>query len=321
MKEKKLDNRGTIENRFCYSVAEIDKGIYQIAVWDIGSKEYRIEENAQSMSLRFVKLKFKSGNKKFRDRHILEQINKVKELLKEDYIEYITKIAGGQPYLGNILVSLQCKSVKRIAAMKDTIKKELKKAEPSYRILEIGSWAGQSTMIWGLACKERGRGKVFCIDTWEGAGNVAWMQNKKRMIYNLFQHNIGASGLEDYVVAMNGTSDDFAGILKPNSFDFIYIDGDHAYKQFKRDLVNYKEFVRVGGILCGDDLELYLKDIDLAYTKKYCEKDFVDEPNTGKGYHPGIALGVYEVFGDSISMKEGFWAVRKAKGGWEKVEL
>ncbi len=239
----------------------------------------------------------------------------------KDYFIYLYKMLTGQPYLGIVLKSLQNLSIKRITVMESIIEKELKDAESPYRILEIGSWAGQSTMIWGLACKRRGRGKIFCVDTWKGADNVIWMQNMKHKILKLFYHNIKASGLEDYVVAINGSSDEIANILRKDSFNFIYIDGDHSYKQFKKDLANYTEFVKVGGILCGDDLDLFPRDVDMVYTKKHCQEDFIDEPNTGKGYHPGIALGIYEVFGDNISMKEGSWAMRKTKDDWENVEL
>jgi len=238
-----------------------------------------------------------------------------------DYFIYLHKILTNQPYLGIVLRSLQCLNTKRITVMESMIEKELKDAETPYRILEIGSWAGQSTMVWGLACKKRGRGKVFCVDTWKGADNVIWMQNMKHKILKLFYHNIKASGLEDHIVPINGSSDEIANILRKDSFNFIYIDGNHSYKQFKKDLVNYMKSVKVGGILCGDDLNLFPKEIDMAYTREHCEEDFIDEPNTGKAYHPGIALGIYEVFGNNIVMKEGFWAMRKMKGNWETVEL
>jgi len=36
--------------------------------------------------------------------------------------------------------------------------------------------------------------------------------------------------------------------------DFIYIDGEHSYKQTKKDMINYWDKLKVGGILAGHDI-------------------------------------------------------------------
>jgi len=39
-------------------------------------------------------------------------------------------------------------------------------------------------------------------------------------------------------------------------FDWVYIDGDHSYKEVKQDIKNYQPLVKPGGLLCGDDWQL-----------------------------------------------------------------
>jgi len=129
------------------------------------------------------------------------------------------------------------------------------------------------------------------------------------------------SGLEEYIIQIKASSYTVIDILQPNKFDFVYIDGDHAYAQFKRDLLNYTKVVKIGGIICGDDLEICPDEIDVISAKKYYEEDAIVDPKTKKRFHPSIALSVLEVFGNDISMKNGFWAMRRVKDNWESIIL
>lgn len=52
------------------------------------------------------------------------------------------------------------------------------------------------------------------------------------------------------------TSIDAAQIIKPDSLDFIYIDGDHSYDGAKSDFITYTPKLKVGGLLMGDDYSL-----------------------------------------------------------------
>jgi|TARA_Y100000310_G_C20670619_1_gene810066 hypothetical protein len=48
-------------------------------------------------------------------------------------------------------------------------------------------------------------------------------------------------------------SDDAADLIKDNSLDFIYIDGNHQYEFVKSDLKNYYKKVKKGGFFGGHD--------------------------------------------------------------------
>lgn len=189
-----------------------------------------------------------------------------------------------RPYFGPSLCAGQVWST-RYPVMRKLINKELENANSSYKILEIGTWAGHSATLWASACKEKNKGIVFCIDTWGASDNAPETMKrvvKKNMIFKLFLHNLETGGLKDYIVPIKGSSDTIAEILQPNTFNFVYIDGDHAYTQFKKDLLNYMKVVKINGIICGDDLEVYPNEIDIANAKRYCEEDFIVDPKSKK---------------------------------------
>lgn len=229
---------------------------------------------------------------------------------------------SGRPYFGPYLCARQL-WLERYPTMRKLIEQELKMGSSSYKILEIGAWAGQSTILWASVCKENKKGMVFVVDTW-GASNNAPKEMlraiKNNRIFSIFLHNIETSGVRDYIVPIKGSSDVITEILRLEIFDFVYIDGDHAYTQFKKDLLNYMKIVKINGILCGDDLELFSDEIDNLNAKRHCEEDFIFDPKSKKYFHPGITLGIKDVFGN-VSMKNGFWAMRRAKDGWETVIL
>ncbi len=244
-------------------------------------------------------------------------------------IELISKKIGfefmkliGRPYFGSYLCACQMWP-DRHSIMRKLIEQELKMGDSSYKVLEIGSWAGQSAILWASVCKEKKKGMVFLIDTWRTTDNapeaMKWAVKKNR-IFKLFLHNIEKSGVKDYIVPIKGASDTIAEILQPNIFDLVYIDGDHAYTQFRKDLLNYMKVVKTGGIICGDDLELHPNEIDILHAKEHCEEDFILDLKSKVYFHPGIALGINEVFGD-VSMKNGFWVMRKVKDEWKTVNL
>lgn len=51
-------------------------------------------------------------------------------------------------------------------------------------------------------------------------------------------------------------SSSFSEKLQDETLDFIFIDGDHSYEGFIRDLKNYYCKVKKGGIVSGDDISI-----------------------------------------------------------------
>jgi predicted O-methyltransferase YrrM len=243
------------------------------------------------------------------------------------YIRYHYSLARGVPYTGTMFYA-SFMHEPREPVMKNLLKSEIARDPKNpYKILEIGTWGGASAIMWAKTLVEMGNpGTVFCIDNWRPYPSVELQRMKEGLkndrIFKLFNHNIKMAGVEDRIVPMRAPSNTFAPLLAPEIFDMVYIDGDHTYNQFKRDVQNYGKCVKIGGIVCGDDLEYYPSEIDLEFTYKNSEdtRDNLTDPKKGITYHPGVVLVVHEMFGD-VSMKNGFWAMRRTKDGWEKVTL
>jgi len=67
------------------------------------------------------------------------------------------------------------------------------------------------------------------------------------------------------------------------SFDFVFVDGDHRYEGVRRDIVAWQPKVRLGGMLCGHD-----------YTPRY----------------PGVMQAVDEIGRRVITGEDYCWMVR-----------
>ncbi|MET4736715.1 putative O-methyltransferase YrrM [Bradyrhizobium japonicum] len=198
-------------------------------------------------------------------------------------------------------------------------------------ILEVGSWAGASTITWARAIKDLGlSGSVHCVDIWEPyfdlEANKAEIYEKMNraaehgVIFEEFRRNIAAAGVEHIVTITKGNSRDILPILPENSYQIVFIDGSHLYADIYRDIIQAKRLVADDGIICGDDLELSVEAVDQAAHRKNLvdNVDFTEDPSTGVSYHPGVSQAIADAFGE-VSVWDGLWAVRRTRKGFETI--
>ena len=110
--------------------------------------------------------------------------------------------------------------------------------------LEIGTFMGVSARVITRALAPGA--KLYCIDPWEihhGKENPCWTICKRE----LRRH-----GLLSRVVFLQGLSHEMEAAMS-DSFDFIFIDGDHSYEGLKRDWGIVLRHLAPGGILCLHD--------------------------------------------------------------------
>ena len=163
-------------------------------------------------------------------------------------------------------------------------------AKEKMRVLEVGSWCGDSTVEIGTEVKKHG-GHLYCIDWWKGnPGTNLEKAALQTDIYLEFWNRIIAEGLDDTVIPIRGKSDDISPILANETFDMVYIDADHRYPQVERDILNYAKLIMEGGILCGDDCEGRLHDFDLDFLEAGKYSDFHET------VHCGVVLSVGNYF-------------------------
>lgn len=246
------------------------------------------------------------------------------------YLAYRAYRLLGRPYFGIWLGSSQGNPFRHkylsesIGILVALLRARGRKPEASkVRVLEIGAYAGASAILWAQALKRHrvGDAKVISVDPWDRYLNL---ENNDRLryrmmnralaegkIFRLFHDNIKAAGVADVCTPIKGRSVDVMERLEKESFDLIYIDGDHHLDAVREDIRKALPLLKDGGILCGDDLEMQLADIDPDYGRRHVDRDMVVDPLTGVAYHPGVTIAVAEFFGRRIACYEGYWAVRK----------
>jgi len=130
-------------------------------------------------------------------------------------------------------------------------------------VVEIGAWVGVSTCYLGLGLRAAGGGKIYAVDTFLGTTlnevtRGAWKKTVSRLggsTLELFEQNIEALGLQEYVVAVVQTSAEAAQEWQGGELDLLYIDGDHVYEAVKLDYEGWADKVREGGWIVFHDYD------------------------------------------------------------------
>jgi hypothetical protein len=240
----------------------------------------------------------------------------------------------GESYFGTDLCANQGASrYKYFSMLADLVRKET----PAL-VLEVGAWAGNSLVAWDLAFNKSA--SLVVVDAWEpyfdGYGTSDLMHAHSIMnaaassgeIFRLFMHNIQACGIDKRVLIQRGDSRTILPELAKEyagKFDLIFIDGDHRYDVAVCDVRNAVSLIREGGILCGDDLEAQLYELNGLNRHKMAlvaNADYIAHVETGQGlidgYHPGVTQAVAEIIGP-VSCFEGLWAVKRTSNRWECI--
>lgn len=133
-------------------------------------------------------------------------------------------------------------------------------------VVEIGAWKGRTTSVLCTACKE---GHVIAVDHFQGSASEmnTFEEVRRADIFRQFMENTKqCSNLS--ILRMDSIK---AGLLfKPKSIDMVFIDGDHEYRAFRKDLEVWSDVARV--LIAGHDfgnhpgIEEALKDLGMKYT-------------------------------------------------------
>lgn len=179
------------------------------------------------------------------------------------------------------------------------------------KLLEIGTWCGDSSMVLGEVARKH-NGHLYCIDWWKGnTGTELEQIATKQDIFSFFWERVLKNELADVIIPIRCKSEDVAGILAADTFDMIYIDGDHRFESVQRDIINFAPLVRPGGILCGDDCEGRLDDFDQDFLDSGRDVDYYETVHCGVVMAVGAAFPVY-------SIDYNIWSVRRLENGWQQ---
>lgn len=165
------------------------------------------------------------------------------------------------------------------------------------RILEIGSWFGAgSTQIFSNYAE-----LIVCVDHWKGNENETHRRLASELNpFQIFKENTFA--FADRLIAIHADSKKIGSLLREQTFDLIFIDGDHRYAQTKLDIMNTLPLVKKGGILCGHDCEGRPTESNRATLGSLLASDHTKSIFINfKEMHPGVILAVDECL-DNVSL-------------------
>lgn len=127
--------------------------------------------------------------------------------------------------------------------------------KPDSVICEIGVWKGEfASFLLSLRPKH-----LVLVDPFQGTvssgdehgNNVkdAYLPLEYLVLNQKYKHNPN-------ITLLRGYSHELLPHFAKETFDVMYIDGDHSYQGVKVDLALAKQLVKKNGLICGHDYEM-----------------------------------------------------------------
>lgn len=125
------------------------------------------------------------------------------------------------------------------------------KGKPNLKFLQIGVFTGDAS-VWLLKQILIDPSSVLIdVDTWEGSPNEEMhMQMDFEDVYETYKKKVEPY---DNVRSVRNNSSNFLKYQKPDTYDFIYIDGDHTARVTYDDGIGAWNCLVPGGVLAFDD--------------------------------------------------------------------
>ncbi len=137
------------------------------------------------------------------------------------------------------------------------------------RMIEIGSFIGESTIIFAEYFKE-----VIAIDPFQPDYHKEDPTSKFNFD-EVYEEYLRRTSPFPNIKTLRLTSDDAVKELNSELYDFIYIDGIHSYEQVKIDIENYLPLLKEGGIIGGHDYGPSWPGVRQSVDEKFGQPDKV----------------------------------------------
>jgi predicted O-methyltransferase YrrM len=160
--------------------------------------------------------------------------------------------------------------------------------------VDIGVFAGRSTIAMGFAARELGTSMVYGIDPWkieaavEGDNveqNAKWWKEKSNLeeMHRQTMHSIWAHRLDQWVTIIRNASQYVANLFPV--VDFLNIDACHTEIASCRDVNLYLPRLRQGGYLTFDDADWDTTQPALKLIEEQCDLvNVVKDKNESRTY-------------------------------------
>jgi glycosyltransferase involved in cell wall biosynthesis/predicted O-methyltransferase YrrM/Tfp pilus assembly protein PilF len=120
-------------------------------------------------------------------------------------------------------------------------------------ILEIGSYEGRSSCWFLTHLMEHPNSRLTCVDAWLQSNGARTYSEDMEKVFTTFKHNIQATGKAGRVITRRGNSSAILPTMEAESFDLIYVDGDHSAAGVRADSLEAYRLLKPGGLLLWDD--------------------------------------------------------------------
>lgn len=121
------------------------------------------------------------------------------------------------------------------------------------RYLEVGTFYGANLLSVGRTYAAHPDSRMVCIDPWVDYSDYCEYKGQQNDIYETFQRNLEASGQKEKITVVRGFSHSEIPKFEDESFDIIYIDGNHEPEYVCEDAVLAFRKLKVGGTMIFDD--------------------------------------------------------------------
>jgi len=139
---------------------------------------------------------------------------------------------------------------------------------------KVGAEIGVEQGVYSARlCKKIPGLRLYCIDPWKAYKGYRDHVSQSKL--DMFYENTKKKLAEYNCEIIRKFSMDAVLEFEDNSLDFVYIDGNHDFKNVANDIVEWEKKVRVGGIVSGHDFRrqrtgskyiCHVKDVVHAYT-------------------------------------------------------
>ena len=126
--------------------------------------------------------------------------------------------------------------------------------------VELGSWVGLTTSYLAAACRARGGGRVYAVDTFEGTKEGGEQYRSVARFggstLDAFREQIHRAGAADLVEPLVGYTQHVAGRYAGPPIRFLLIDADHSYEGVRSDFDRWLPLVAPGGLVVFHDYQM-----------------------------------------------------------------
>lgn len=123
--------------------------------------------------------------------------------------------------------------------------------------VELGSWVGLTTSYLATACRVRGSGQVYAVDTFagtkEGGSRYRSVERLGGGTFDAFRDRIARAAVEDLVTPLIGFTHEVVDDYRGAPIRFLLIDADHSFEGVRGDYERWLPLVAPGGLIVFHD--------------------------------------------------------------------